>query len=197
MNHDPGDDDDDDETVMRLSIVIYAWGCAVLFLLVGIFLYIVRTSQRRRNLSSVTAQAQSDTCHHLEKKPNNRSRRIIEEGMKKNASQIKDPPQYHRVGSPIATNGHDLRDDCLQMLTKIRTALKKIHEHNADLMSMRSCLACVEGTWPVEEGEFFLRVYERIVFGIYREGTNSIAIASDEIHFMKVFFYHKVLQELV
>lgn len=183
-------------SILRSINIIVSWLCAALLAGVGIALLIVRSSGRRKKIHAVRTLMRSDVEYYLNKSPTNTSRRIIEDGAKKNSSRITDPPQFNRTVPAVMSDSRDAKEDCVQMLAKIRLALKPSHGHNAELMSMRSCLACVEGTWPVEEGERFIRVYEKIVFGVFREGCTSLSLNNEDIQFLKLFFYHKVMQEL-
>lgn len=176
-------------------ILIITFGFAGAFLVFGIFLLYVRSATTKKKLSRIIHFIRNDAPHFLSMNPKNKKRRCVEVGIKKNSSRITTPPQFNRTLPPILRKLHDSKDDCAIMLGKIRRALRKIHGHTADLMSMRSCLSCVDGNWPIEEGERFLRVYERIVFGVFREGHESPSLSTEDIQFMKFFFYHKVMQE--
>lgn len=173
-----------------------SWVCAAAFFILGAIAIVYRSTGNRRKLTGVKNYIRNDASYFLSKSTNNFNRRLVEEGTKINESLVKEIPQFNRVIPPLVVNSHDSKEECNLMLMKIRAALKKTHEHRADLMSMRSCLTCVDGTWPVEEGERFLRTYEKIVFGSFRKATSQVTLTNEEIQFMIVFFYHKVMQEL-
>lgn len=175
--------------------LIAAFGGAGALLVGSFFLALFRSSMTSKKVSRVTQIIRNDAPYFLSKKPNNKQRRFVEEGIKKNVFRFRHPPQFNRTLPPFMGKLHDSKDDCIVMLEKMRSALKKVQGHTADLMSMRSCLSCIDGNWPAEEGERFLRVYEKIVFGVFREGHESPSLNTEDIQFMKFFFYHKVMLE--
>lgn len=184
-------------SVNRLNYaqVVISLVSAVALLVISGAQFFIRTSSRDRQLVRVQRQIRFDGAYLLGKPEGNRSRKIVEDGLKTHRLKIVDPPQYNRIISPVVDNSRDSIQDCSDMLYKVRNALSRTHGKLASLMTMRCCLSCIKGLQNSENTERFLHVYEAIVFGLHRMDGRDI-VTSQDIKFMHAFFYNTIIRVL-
>ncbi|KAG5489932.1 hypothetical protein JKF63_00049 [Porcisia hertigi] len=177
------------ETVVSLATAVG--------LVIIVFLHLLcRNTIREMKLSKVHREARFDAAYILAKPEGDRSRIILENGLKTHEFRIQNPPQYSRVVPAVVSASRDAKHDCVQMLNNVRSILAKSYGRVAELMSMRCCLACVTGVLPADQSERFLRIYERVMFCSHRVNGDEKLVTSDDIRYMHAFFYNNVLKVL-
>lgn len=177
------------ETVVSLATAI---GLVILVLLDLLY----RSSSRHSMLLRVQRETRFDGAYILGKPTGNSARAILENGLKTHEFRILNPPQYARSIPAVVSDSRDAKQDCVEMLSKVRSILSKSYGRCAELMSMRCCLACVKGALPVEQSERFLRIYERVMFCSHRVNGDEKLVTSEDIRYMHAFFYNNVLKVL-
>ncbi|CCW67086.1 unnamed protein product [Phytomonas sp. Hart1] len=155
-----------------------------------------RTADRQNQLLRVHRQTHFDGMPFLSKPKTDCRRKIVENGLNEHKNRIVNPPQCGRIIPAVVENLRDAKQDCAEMLQKIRSVLQRSHGKCAELMSMRCCLSCVKGVLPENQSERFLRVYELVSFGVNRVNGMEKYLISEDIKFLHFFFYDTILKEL-
>ncbi|KAK7196715.1 hypothetical protein NESM_000610900 [Novymonas esmeraldas] len=177
------------ETVVSLATAI---GLVIIVLLDLLY----RSTSRHTLLLRVHRETRFDGAYILGKPEGNRSRALLEKGLKTHEFRIRNPPQYARVVPAVVSDSRDAKRDCVEMLSRVRSILAKSYGRCTELMPMRCCIACVKGALPGEQAERFLRVYERILYCSHRVNGDEKLVTSDDIRFVHAFFYNNVLKVL-
>ncbi|CAD2214135.1 hypothetical protein AGDE_05539 [Angomonas deanei] len=184
-----------DQTRLNYAQVVISLVCAVALLILSAVQLFFRTSSRDRQFARVSRQIRFDGAYLLGMQSGNKSRRIIEEGLKAHRFRIDDPPQYNREINPVVSNSRDSKQDCAEMLYKVRSGLSRTYGRAAELMTMRCCLSCMKAVQTLEQHERFLQIFESITFGVHRCNGRDF-VTSDDIKFLHAFFYNVIAKEL-
>ncbi|CCW59941.1 unnamed protein product [Phytomonas sp. EM1] len=155
-----------------------------------------RAADRHNQLLRVHRQTRFDGMPFLSKPRTDCRRKIVENGLNEHKYRIVNPPQCGRIIPAVVANSRDSKQDCAEMIHKIRSVLQRSHGKCAELMSMRCCLSCVKGVLPESQSERFLRVYEMVSFGVNRVNGMEQYLTSEDIKFLHFFFYNTILKEL-
>lgn len=183
-------------TRLNYAQTVVSLATAVGLIIITLIDLLYRSTSRHSKLLRVTRETRFDGAYILGKPAKSRARLILENGLKTHEFRIRNPPQYSRFIPAVVSDARDAKQDCAEMLSKVRVILCRSYGRSAELMSMRCCLTCVKGALPVEQSERFLRIYERVLFCSHRVNGDEKTVTSDDIRYMHAFFYNSILKVL-
>lgn len=183
-------------TKLNYAQTVVSLATAVGLVIITLIDLLYRSTSRHSKLLRVTRETRFDGAYILGKPAKSRARLILENGLKTHELRIRNPPQYSRFIPAVVSDARDAKQDCAEMLSKVRVVLSRSYGRSAELMSMRCCLSCVKGALPAEQSERFLRIYDRVLFCSHRVNGDEKTVTYDDIRYMHAFFYNNVLKVL-